>query len=190
MKIIVGLGNPGKKYELTRHNIGFMAVDFYMKDKESIKCESRFKGQVCEMQFMVREGNDSTNSRMEKIFFVKPQTFMNNSGEAVAEIIQFYKADPETDLLVVHDEIDLKFGFYKRAFDSRPAGHNGIKSIVEHLGSQKFHRVRVGIESRLSRHESPTEEFVLRSFTPDELDKLTANILPQIALEIEQFIRK
>ena len=160
MKIIVGLGNPGRKYEATRHNAGFMAVDFYLKEIETISCVSKFNAQVCEVHFAA---HDSTQGPV-KTFFIKPQTYMNNSGEAVKAIVDFYKIDVKKDLLVVHDEVDLKFGYYKRAFDSRPAGHNGVKNVVEHLGTQAFHRVRIGIESRLSRFDSATDEFVLKNF--------------------------
>lgn len=184
MKVIVGLGNPGNKYAHTRHNAGFLVLDFYLKDLETISCTSRFQGQVCEVHFTAKEHHKGP----VKTFFVKPQTYMNKSGEAVREIANFYKINPETDLLVVHDEIDLKFGYTKLAFDSRPAGHNGVKSIVEQLGTQKFHRLRIGIESRLSRAESPTEEYVLSQFTATELDTLQNNIFPSVKKTIEQFI--
>lgn len=177
MKIIVGLGNPGDKYKLTRHNAGFLALDYYLSGKNVIKCQSKFKGYICEMHF-----------HSTKTFFVKPQSFMNNSGEVVQEICNFYKINSTEDLLVVHDEIDLKFGYYKLAQDSGPAGHNGVKSIIEHLGSQNFARIRVGIESRQSRHESPTEDFVLQPFTKPELTQLDSEVFPKISEEIEKFI--
>lgn len=210
MKVIVGLGNPGNKYTHTRHNAGFLALDFYLKDLETISCTSRFQGQVCEVHFSARiphlaspilgEGKDRSGSppriggvrggtiQSIKTFFVKPQTYMNRSGEAIRELANFYKINPETDLLVVHDEIDLKFGYTKLAFDSRPAGHNGVKSIVEELGTQKFHRLRIGIESRLNRAESPTDEYVLSQFTAHELAALQNKIFPSVKDSIEQFI--
>ncbi len=184
MKLIVGLGNPGQKYEHTRHNAGFMAVDFVLKDLETIACTSKFKGQVCEVHFAARDHE----SGPIKTFFVKPQTYMNNSGEAVQEIVSFYKINVETDLLVIHDEIDLKFGYWKLAFDSRPAGHNGVKNIVEQLGTQKFHRIRIGAESRKSRLESPTEEYVLSPFNSEELTTLQNTVLPEVKKTIEEFI--
>lgn len=184
MKIIVGLGNPGHAYEHTRHNAGFMALDYYLAKHEAIKCQSRFKGYVCEMHFTAHK----TGAAPVKVFFVKPQTFMNKSGEAVREILNFYKIHIPTDLLVIHDEIDLKFGFYKVAFDSRPAGHNGVKNIIEQLDTQEFHRIRIGVESRLSRHESPTDQFVLQNFSPNELATLSQTVLPKIEEEITTFI--
>lgn len=183
MKLIVGLGNPGKKYELTRHNVGFLAIDHYLATLQTISCTSKFKGQICEVHF------HATSSAVPiKTFFVKPQTYMNRSGEAVQEIVQFYKANPETDLLVVHDEIDLKFGYHKVAFDSRPAGHNGIKSIVASLGTQRFSRIRIGVESRMSRSEFPTDEYVLSQFTVEELTTLEGTVLPSVASAITAFI--
>lgn len=184
MKLIIGLGNPGKKYELTRHNAGFMAIDYCLKDIETISCSSRFQGQVCEVHFTAQ----NSESGPVKTFFVKPQTYMNRSGDAVMEIAKFYKVDVEKDLLVVHDEIDLKFGFWKLAFDSRPAGHNGVKSIIEQLGTQQFHRIRIGAESRKSKLESPTDEYVLSPFSNDELHTLQESILPEVKNAITQFI--
>lgn len=184
MKLIVGLGNPGKKYEHTRHNAGFLAIDQYLSGLQTISCASKFKGHVCEVHF---HATDSTLPI--KTFFIKPQTFMNRSGEAVREIVQFYKANPETDLLVIHDEIDLKFGYYKVAFDSRPAGHNGVKSIVAELGTQRFSRIRIGVESRMSRSEFPTDEYVLSNFSEAERNTLTATVFPEIAHAITAFIQ-
>lgn len=184
MKLIVGLGNPGKKYELTRHNAGFLAVDEYLKKLETISCASRFQGQICEVHFTATQHPQGPI----KVFFIKPQTYMNKSGEAVKEIIHFYKANPETDLLVVHDELDLKFGYWKTAFDSRAAGHNGVTSVINSLGTQKFHRIRIGVESRLSRHESPTDEYVLLPFSDQELTLLRETVLPQTMEAIDNFI--
>lgn len=184
MKLIVGLGNPGKKYEHTRHNAGFLAIDHYLSGLQTISCASKFKGHVCEVHF---HAADSTLPI--KTFFIKPQTFMNRSGDAVREIVQFYKADPKTDLLVIHDEIDLKFGYHKVAFDSRPAGHNGVKSIVAALGTQQFSRIRIGVESRMSRAEFPTEEYVLSVFSETELATLAHTVFPEVAQSITTFIQ-
>lgn len=113
---------------------------------------------------------------------------MNNSGEAVREIVHFYKVNVETDLLILHDEIDLRFGFWKEVFDSRAAGHNGIKSIIEELGTQKFHRIRIGIEGRKSRSEVPTDEYVLQRFSQGELDTLGSAVFPKVNEAIANFI--
>src|SRR6188472_344420 len=107
MKLIVGLGNPGEQYEHTRHNAGFLAVDYFLKRKETITCQSKFAAQICEYH----EGK-------EKIFIAKPQTFMNNSGEAVRDIVEYYKLDPKQDLLVIHDEVDLPLGSLRSTNES------------------------------------------------------------------------
>lgn len=184
MKLIIGLGNPGHRYEHTRHNAGFMALDSFMHGLDTISCSSHFKGHVCEIHFTAHQRGQSPI----KTFFVKPQTYMNNSGEAVREIIKFYKVNIETDILIIHDEVDLKFGFWKTVFDSRAAGHNGVKSIIEHLGTQKFHRIRVGIEGHKSRNDIPTDEYVLQKFSPAEQELLTRSVFPEINKAISAFI--
>ena len=177
MKIVVGLGNPGDKYQYTRHNAGFLALDYYLKGKELIKCQSKFGGKICEMHF-----------HATKTFFVKPTSFMNNSGEVVQEICNFYKINAVEDLLVIHDEVDLKFGYHKMAKDSGPAGHNGVKSIIEHIGTQDFTRIRIGIETRQSKLESSTEDFVLKNFSKEQLELLSKEVFPKVIGEIDKFI--
>lgn len=126
----------------------------------------------------------------EKVFVVKPQTFMNNSGQAVAEIINFYKLDFKKDLLVIHDEKDIPLGTIRTTDSSSSAGHNGIKSIIEHLGSQDFKRIRIGVEARKPEDQISTSDFVLQRFTDEELKKLEAEILPDVSKKIGQFIGK
>ncbi len=177
MKIIVGLGNPGDKYKHTRHNVGFLALDYFLKDKETIKCESKFRGVICEVHF-----------HNKKTFFVKPKTFMNDSGLAVAEIAKFYKVDTARDILVVHDEIDLPFGTVRPTHSSRSAGHNGVQSIIDTLGNQDFHRLRVGVESRETDSHLPTAEFVLKDFSKEELKELDSKIFLETSKVIQEFI--
>lgn len=179
MKIIVGLGNPGTKYETTRHNAGFMAVDFFLESRGSINCQSKFDAQICEYH---EDGN--------KILFVKPQSFMNLSGEVVSEIINFYKVDPVQDLLVIHDEVDLPFGSTRESRDSGAAGHNGVQNIIDILGTKNFARLRVGVENREPGSPIPTDVFVLGKFTSYEIDKLKQEVLPECKNIIEKFIQK
>lgn len=179
MKLIVGLGNPGKQYEHTRHNAGFLAVDYFLERKETIACQSKFEAQICEYH----EGS-------EKIFLVKPQTFMNNSGEAVRDIVEYYKIDPKKDLLIIHDEVDLPLGSMRDTNDSSAAGHNGVQDVFDALGTKSIHRIRIGIETRDSREDLPTDAFVLQRFTGTELDRLHTEVLPKINQLIEQFIKK
>lgn len=177
MKIIVGLGNPGEKYTHTRHNAGFLAIDNFLQGKNVIGCASKFDAQVCEYH----EG-------AQKLYFIKPQTFMNNSGKAIKEFLQFYKVDPTTELLVVHDDKDLAFGTIKHTISSSGAGHNGVQDIINELGTQEFNRIRIGVESREPGSPIPTDVFVLQNFSDEELKTFNSEILPKISIKIQDFI--
>jgi PTH1 family peptidyl-tRNA hydrolase len=154
MKVVVGLGNPGEKYAGTRHNVGFRVIDEILKTY------------VAGPQY---------NKKFESIIYsldknrilVKPQTFMNVSGKAVNRVVNFYKVKPG-DLLIVHDDVDLAFGEIKHQFERGAAGHKGVESIVESLGSNKFNRVRVGV-GRPQPHQE-TEKWVLQKFSEDQKD--------------------
>lgn len=178
MKIIVGLGNPGTRYELTRHNAGFLAVDFFLKSHEAITCQSKFNAQICEYH----ENN-------EKVFIIKPQSFMNLSGQVVAEICCFYKLDVKKDLLVLHDEKDINFGLIKTTSSSGSAGHNGVQNIIDELGTKDFSRIRIGVETRELNSPIPTDDFVLQKFSDDELKILQEKIFPDTNQLIEKFIQ-
>jgi PTH1 family peptidyl-tRNA hydrolase len=121
------------------------------------------------------------------VLIVKPQTFMNDSGTAVAEAVHFWKVDAARDLLIVHDEADVKLGEIREVQDSSSAGHNGVQSIIDQLGTKQFRRIRIGIESRESRSEKPTDAFVLEPFTADELKLLKESVFPKVAGMIRQF---
>lgn len=177
MKLIAGLGNPGKQYEHTRHNAGFLAIDHFLKTHDAIICASKFNAQICEYH---QDG--------EKVFLVKPQSFMNLSGEVIRELVHFYKLDPAKDLLVLHDEVDFPLGTVRQGRDSGSAGHNGIQNIIDELGTKDFARVRIGVESRESRGDLPTDAFVLQKFTDEELKGLEM-VLPGINDHIEKFIK-
>lgn len=179
MKLIVGLGNPGKQYELTRHNAGFLAIDQFLHGRSAITCQSKFKAVICEYH------EDST-----KVLFAKPQTFMNLSGIAVRQIADFYKLDCNSDLLVIHDEKDLPFGKIKLTDNSSSAGHNGVQSIIDELGTQQFHRIRIGVESREPESNIPTDAFVLHPFNHTEKERLDSEVMPKVAEHIKNFIHK
>ena len=132
MKLFVGLGNPGLKYEKTRHNIGFLAID-------AIASAHGFSPERSKFQATISEGKLGT----EKVFALKPQTFMNLSGQSVGEAMRFYKLDPG-DVIVFHDELDLAPGKLRVKTGGGHAGHNGLRSCHEHIGAD-FHRVRLGI---------------------------------------------
>lgn len=143
MKLIVGLGNPGDKYENTRHNIGFMALDHFLKDfapmKQTIwQISKKFKSQIAEIEW------NRKNGEVEKVILVKPTTYMNNSGMAVKLLTDFYKIALD-DLWILHDDVDFPAGSMKIRFGGASAGHRGITSLIETLGSDKFWRFRLGI---------------------------------------------
>lgn len=178
MKLIVGLGNPGNQYEQTRHNAGFLAVDFFLRSHEAITCQSKFNAQICEYH------EDGV-----KVFFIKPQSFMNLSGEVVREIAAFYKVDHANDLLVLHDEKDLPFGAVKEGFASGSAGHNGVQNIIDELDTKDFARIRIGVETREPDSPLPTDVFVLQKFENEELAKLESEVFPKTNELIEAFIK-
>lgn len=157
MLIIIGLGNPGKKYEKTRHNIGFMILDKLLADLE-------LAGWAANKKFHAEIAEGKINK--EKILLLKPQTFMNNSGQAVAAAAKFYKIKP-ANIWVVHDDLDLPLGKMKIQRDRSAAGHNGVQSIIDSLGTQDFVRFRVGIAPAKPTKKSGAD-FVLSKFSPAE----------------------
>ncbi|MFA5109633.1 MAG: aminoacyl-tRNA hydrolase [Patescibacteria group bacterium] len=169
MIIIVGLGNPGEQYKNTRHNIGWLALDNLLGD---VKWSENKK-------FHALTYEDG------EFFFVKPLTFMNNSGLAVQKILDYYKLLPKNfgllkkkdanlnDILtVIHDDLDLNFGDYKIATDSGSAGHKGVQSIINQLKTKKFTRFRLGIKNELLKIHIPPDKFVLGVFSGEEQKKL------------------
>lgn len=113
---------------------------------------------------------------------------MNLSGQAVKHIADFYKVDLAKDILILHDEVDLPFGKIKLTSSSSAAGHNGVQNIIDEFGSKDFHRIRIGVESRESRHDMPTDAFVLRPFLHNELERLDSEIFPKVSEHIKNFI--
>jgi peptidyl-tRNA hydrolase, PTH1 family len=173
MKLIVGLGNPGEKYEKTRHNLGFMAVEHFLKNFMSAKStswenSSKFKSDIAQIAWQPKHGT------LEKVILAKPKTFMNNSGLAVKIISDFYKISPD-HLWIIHDEIDLPLGTLKIRFGGASAGHRGVESIIEHLGVDKFWRFRMGIGEKRELNGSRiknVDDFVLGTFSGQEKGKL------------------
>ena len=157
MKLIVGLGNPGSNYEKTRHNVGFQVIDLFIKEAEcSPRSNASFKSIVAECRTI--DG---------KLLVIKPATFMNNSGEAVHTIAQFYKIAPK-DIWVVHDDKDIDIGKIKINIGGGSAGHNGINSLIQELGSDEFVRFRVGIKNDTVQGQMDTASFVLAQFAEEE----------------------
>jgi len=159
MYLIVGLGNYPKEYDLTRHNVGFMCVDnFANKYNADFKTENKFKAEIA-----------TCNYNGEKIIIMQPLTFMNLSGEAVQKVNAFYKIEPE-NILIVFDDISLDLGKYRFRASGSDGGHNGIKSIINMLGTNKFPRLKVGIGPQPQFLKS--EAFVLQKFSNEQMPLL------------------
>ncbi|EKE25081.1 MAG: hypothetical protein ACD_5C00302G0001 [uncultured bacterium] len=162
MKLIVGLGNPGNQYQNTRHNVGFIILDELAKTWKfpQFQASKKFNAEISESLL---------NS--EKIILVKPQTFMNQSGQSVKALIDFYKLSIE-DFTVIHDDLDIDLGAFKISTDCSAGGHNGIQSIIENIGTQKFKRIRIGIEGAEKKKERlmSGSDFVLQKFSDEEIE--------------------
>lgn len=159
MKLIVGLGNPGKEYEKTRHNVGFMAIDLYCLKKELV-FKKKFNGLFTK---------DIINEK--EIIFLKPQSFMNLSGDIVKKYMDYFKIDI-ADILVIYDDADFKIGDFKIKPDGSSGGHNGIKDIISHLGISNFKRIRIGI----SKCEKNMVNYVLANFSNAEINKINKTL--------------
>ena len=151
MKLVVGLGNPGLEYMNTRHNVGFMFLDYNNYD---FKLNKKFNALECEVTI-----------NNEKVMFIKPLSFMNLSGEVVIKYVKFYKIRLE-DILVIQDDLDMDVGKYKLMYNHGDGGHNGIKNIILNLGSREFLRLKIGISKK---KEMDTKDYVLGKFSPKEL---------------------
>ncbi|MFH1188121.1 MAG: aminoacyl-tRNA hydrolase [bacterium] len=185
MKLIVGLGNPGKKYEKTRHNAGFMALDRMAPDFKFVKkfnAEILIRGHAAVLCGETAAEQKQKGARhpapyspveptraQDKTILAKPQTFMNLSGQSVSAIMSFYKINPE-DLVVIHDDLDIELGEFKIQKNRSSAGHNGVQSIIDSLGTKDFTRVRIGIKNSKSEINLSAEKFVLDKFNKDELE--------------------
>ncbi len=169
MKIVVGLGNPGDKYQKTRHNFGFMFLDYLVPEVNAWKFEKKFNASVSEFQGLT---------------LIKPQTFMNNSGLSLRSFLDYYQLLPKrlglflpshldlsSELIVVHDELDLDFTKYKRSVNVSSAGHKGVESIIRHLKTKNFTRIRLGIKNEL-KSRIAGEDFVMQKFSNQELEQL------------------
>ncbi|PFK67193.1 aminoacyl-tRNA hydrolase [Bacillus cereus] len=162
MKLIVGLGNPGREYELTRHNIGFMAIDELAKRWNISLNEQKFKG-----VFGARFVNG------EKVILLKPLTYMNLSGESIRPLMDYYKIDVE-DFVVMYDDLDIPVGKLRLRMKGSAGGHNGVKSTISHLGTQEFQRIRMGIDR--PKNGMKVVDYVLGRFTSEEIPDVNHSI--------------
>lgn len=176
MKLIVGLGNPGEKYLHTRHNLGFDVLEKFLRHIEPLKqskweSKPKLKADIALLDYKSKYDGDT------KVLLAKPTTYMNLSGIAVSNLAAFYKIDPK-DIFIVYDEMDLPVGAMKIRFGGAAAGHHGVESIMEKLGTDQFWRMRLGIG--VSRHHDEmakhvvknAEDFVLGTFSRDEAGKV------------------
>lgn len=160
--LVAGLGNPGREYERTRHNLGWLVLDELAR-RHGGSWRSKFSGSFAE----VRLGD-------QRLGLLKPETFMNESGKAVGEAARFYKVEPE-GLLVVHDDVDLEPGRLQARAGGGLAGHNGLRSLAQHLGSQEFERLRIGVGRPGRGDRRSVSDWVLSGFAPeDDLEALVA----------------
>ncbi|MBX9955001.1 aminoacyl-tRNA hydrolase [Peribacillus simplex] len=162
MKIIVGLGNPGKQYEKTRHNVGFEVIDELSKRWSISLDQAKHKGIY-----------GSGMVKGEKVLLLKPLTYMNLSGESISAVMHFFKVDI-ADVVIIYDDLDLPPGKLRLRQKGSAGGHNGIKSSISHLGTQEFNRIRIGIGRPIGR--IPVSDYVLGRFSPEEWDHVGATI--------------
>lgn len=173
--LIVGLGNPGAKYATTWHNLGFLVVDaLAQKYQASFSLQKKLYAQ-----------NATARVDHHLLYLAKPTTFMNESGKAIRAMLDFYKISI-LNLLIIVDDIDLSFGQLRMKEKGSAGGHNGLKSIIHHLGTNQFCRLRVGISGMQHDHE-PLESYVLRSW-PEEKEKEIKEMVNQSALAVEKWV--
>jgi len=184
MKIIAGLGNPGEKYNNTRHNLGFSILDNIVQGKN--------------LNWTLNKKFFSLMAKNGDTIYLKPQTFMNNSGRAIETILSYYKLLPkkfnlikkkdtnlEDILTIIHDDLDIEIGKYKISENSRSGGNNGVQSIISHLKTKNFKRIRVGIKNKL-KEKIPAEKFVLMKFNKEE-QKIINNIIEEIIKKVGSY---
>ena len=167
MKLIVGLGNPGREYVNTRHNIGFMYLDYIFGDK--FVTNNKFKA----MEYI-------TTINGEKVIVIKPLTYMNLSGEAVIKYVNYYKIQEE-DILVIQDDLDMDVGRIKLLFNHGAGGHNGIKNIISHFGTEEFLRIKIGVGEKPQGYD--LADYVLSYF-----DKKTRDIIDNSLADVKNVV--
>lgn len=162
MKCIIGLGNPGRKYKETRHNIGFMVIDELLQRHDWTLNQGKFQGKYGVEHY-----------QGEKVILLQPQTYMNLSGESIRALMDFYQIDIE-DILVVYDDLDLPIGKIRLRQKGGHGGHNGVRSAIDHLGTKSFNRLRIGIGRPQGR--MPVVDYVLNDFSKDQQEDVTISV--------------
>lgn len=161
MKLIVGLGNPGKEYENTRHNIGFMAINNYLKENNLDLNKTKFNGKYTE-----------TNIKGEKVILLEPQKYMNLSGEVIRDFVKFYKIDIK-DILIISDDLDMECGKIRLREKGSSGGHNGLKNIELHLNTNEYKRLKIGVGNNKMIE---TKDYVLGKFSKEDFEKIENSI--------------
>ncbi len=174
--LVVGLGNIGSDYDDTRHNIGFLCLDSFVASQDGMEAWINKKDLKCHLA--------SGRLGDTRIYAIKPTTFMNLSGEAVQAAATFYKIPPE-NIIVVHDELDVDFGQMRMRLGGSAAGHNGIKSVTQCLGTDEYGRIRIGIGPKKPAR-IPSEKFVLQSFNEDEQSQLR-NLVQEVNAVLSEY---
>lgn len=174
MKLIVGLGNPGKEYQNTRHNMGFNLIDSYLDYKKiDENWSSKFDGKYLQ-----------TTIGREKVLFLKPQTYMNLSGDSVRKIVDYYQIDIN-DILVISDDLDLNVGNFKLKANGSCGGHNGLRDIEKKLGTSEFKRLKIGISND---KELDTKDYVLGTLSKEEKDTIK-ELHKELCLVLDDYFR-
>lgn len=176
-KFIVGLGNPGREYKNTRHNVGFLFLDYFLKEVQVRNINTQVYKSITKNKSKILSENTEVRMGDKRILLVKPQTYMNLSGQAVMYFIRMYKLDPKVDLIVIHDDLDIRLGEYKIQKGKGPRLHNGIESIETSLGFKDFLRFRIGIDNREAENRISGENYVLQKFQEEELNKIPMSSL-------------
>lgn len=174
MKLIVGLGNPGKEYENTRHNIGYKVLDYLAQKNNLVFSSKKFNAEYCDLDI-----------NGEKTILIKPLLYMNLSGQVVKKYVDFYKIDIN-NIIVIQDDLDMPVGKIKFCFNRNSGGHNGIKNIIENIGTKEFLRLKIGI---LNDNKGDTIDYVLGNFTKEENLKLKESfiILSDLLEDFDKF---
>jgi PTH1 family peptidyl-tRNA hydrolase len=179
MYLFVGLGNPGYQYKNTKHNIGFEIIEYFINNNKNIIYTKSLKFQGIFYEVILKK---ELPKEANKFLMLMPLTYMNLSGISVKQVVDFYKINTN-EIIVIHDDMDIKIGEFKIKFNGGSAGHNGIQSIINYIGKD-FYRIRIGINRPQDRNY---KDYVLNKFSPEELIEIK-NLLPKVNIIIENII--
>lgn len=179
MKVLVGLGNPGSKYDNTRHNAGFIVLDM-LADASGISWQGqKFQGEFAKGTI-----------QGETCLLLKPQTYMNLSGQSVNQLLRFFKISPQDDLIVLHDDIDVPFGKVKAKAGGGHGGNNGIRSIIAETGVKDFARIKLGVGRPQKKEDGDVSSWVLSRFSDDEMAVLKTEMLQDVMVRLDSLYKQ